>query len=161
MVNKLVVSTLIMSILFLSGCAGWNTTYQQMGKYKNESELNSNSILPEHVDVYVQEYPEGFHYDEGIVSVVEGYDYEILGEAKVEFKPVNIPAFMIAGILTFGIASYPMMTPPKMTKDKAVDLLRMKTAEMGGNAIIGVKLPSGSNKQEGASGIVVYIPAES
>ena len=41
MINKLVVSTLVMSILFLSGCAGWNTTYQQMGKYKNESELNS------------------------------------------------------------------------------------------------------------------------
>lgn len=153
--KRKVVSLILLSIIFVSGCAGWKTSYQQIGRYQPSSEVKETQVNPDDIAIYVQEYPEGFNYQDGLISVEKGYEHKIHGDVKVEFKPVNTPAFMIVGLLTFGIAAYPMMTPPDLTQDEAVKMLQLKAAEAGANAIIGVVLPSDANQLGGARGIAV------
>ncbi len=161
MCKKVVVSIMFFAVINMLGCASWSSTYQQMGKYRSKSEVNENKVEPKDVEVFVKEYPKGFEYNDGILSVADGYNYEILGEVSIEYKQGNTAAFIIVGLLTFTIGSHFIMAPPEMNKDIAVGLLQSKASEMGGNTVIGASLPSGNNDYEGASGIVVYIPASS
>ena len=157
MIKKAFSSILIAALVMTASCASWNTTYQEMGKYRIQSEINSTKVPTSNIEVFVQEYPKGFSYKDGIVSVLEGYNHKILGEAKILYKPANMPASIIVGLATFTIGAMVMQRPPKMNKDIAVNMLQTKASEMGGNAVIGASLPSGNSKLEGASGIVVLI----
>ncbi|MBV1884874.1 MAG: hypothetical protein KUG66_01335 [Gammaproteobacteria bacterium] len=153
---------IIGAFLLLTGCASWQTNYQAMGKYESQSDISGRNVSFDNTDVYIQEYPEGFQFKDGVISVDSESGMKIIGEARIEFKASSQLVNLILFVGTAGAAApvivANMFYVPKMTKDDMVAELKTKANEVGGNSVIGVKLPSGNNKREGASGIIVFIP---
>ena len=150
---------MILAITNLTACAGYDTKYQSVGKYRSISEINESKVLPSDVDIFVQEYPEGFTFKDGVVYLEEkDSGHKILGNVSVTPHGPNTAAFMGLGLITFGVASFFMMTPPDLGPDEAAMMIKEKAASMGGNAIIGASLPQDDSGVGMANGLVVYIP---
>ncbi|MGK0247882.1 MAG: hypothetical protein ACI910_000610 [Oleispira sp.] len=156
----LFLTTMILAVSTLAGCAGYNTKYQQIGKYRAPATASDSKINPKDIPVFIQEYPEGFAYNDGVIGIVDGYKgYEIFGEVKIEQHGPNTPLFMLS-IFTI-VGPMLMMNPGDLKPDEAILMMQHKASEMGGNAIIGAKIPHEDDRIGRASGIVVYIPKNS
>lgn len=161
--NKLLSLLAILAILNITACASYSAKYSRIGKY-GQSDSYTKIVEPKLVEVYVQQYPEGFDHDDGVTSVVSGYEgYEILGEVNVQYEPANMGAVMLVSVVTLGIGGMMMINPGELTQDKAVQIMQAEASKLGGNAIIGATLPkegqTGSNSFLAgfgyASGLVV------
>ncbi|MEY8213927.1 MAG: hypothetical protein RPR97_05510 [Colwellia sp.] len=151
---------MIFFMLFnLSACAGYSTKFQRMGVY---GEVSSKRILvtADKVPVHVQSYPEGFQFNDGVVSIVEGYEnHKILGEVKIIPEPASFAVAASVLFLTLGVGFlFVDLNAPPMSPEDAIKKLKNKAMEMGGNTVIGAKIPSGDGQVMISSGLVVYIP---
>jgi len=130
---------LFLIICLFCGCAGYHAHYQPIGKISNIKDYEQSVLVaPEEIDIYVQEYPEGFIYEDGIISVVEGSKNKILGEINITPKQGG-PMMGIVGMLSCGLM-YPFLIPSRLRRERAIILLQKRASAQGANAVIGVKL---------------------
>jgi len=164
--NRFISLLTLIAVLNLTACATYVPKYQRIGKFGAVPEQRSH-IQPKDVEIYVQQYPEGFERSGDLTSISEGYQgYEILGEVSVQYEPPSTGGMFAVGLLTFGIGPIFMFNPGELTQERAVNIMQKRAAEMGGNAVIGARIPQESATSSNsflanfnyASGIVVYIP---
>ncbi len=149
---------IIVFILLCFGCASWQAVYQPMGKYDN-SEKTMKTIVtsPDDVQIWVNEIPDGFSARDGVLYVDTSLGNKILGSVSISVKRPNLASAIILGVLTLSIATIFMSTPPDLTREDVVRLLKEKCHAIGGNAIISATIPRPDFKGYGVFGGIAVI----